>query len=178
MEKNNIDNEEQGKVGPDIHGSTVQLSTDSMLKNSPSNDRFYPSLATLVNVDGLPDGLDFIEGLTSDVIGGIFYRNLYITGNTNNDGSLYEMELITYNRMEVKLPAIGCSLVVNPSDADGTGSFFALHCSYSIGILRYIRQFSLSSFDWSGRAFFNLVTSIVNEESDALFKGDDIYILR
>ena len=142
-----------------------------MLKNSPSNDVFYPSLDTLVNVDGLPDGLDFIEGLTSDVIGGIFYRNLYITGNTNNDGSLYEMELITYNRMEVKLPAIGCSLVVNPSDADGTGSVFALHCSYSIGILRYIRQFSLSSFDWSGRAFFNLVTSIVNEGSDALFKG-------
>jgi len=134
----------------------------------PANN-FYPSLSTLLSVDNIPDNMGFIEDGLLSVFNHLYYKDLQTDRSVAGEAAFYSVSLLTYRRLGIEIPGTdGMALVLNPDFVAGGTSEFPISLSYKWTILKYIRDFNIGNFDWSGLSFFKLLLDISEASSKEL----------
>lgn len=135
-----------------------------------ANEKFYPSLFTLLSANKLPDNLGFLQDIANNVFDGYFYRNLQTNISKSGDRANYRLIIISYNKVGFEIPGTGFALILNPSSIPETGSEIPVSVNYKWEILKYISSFDISQFDWSPYSFFKLIAKIAKTNSNELVK--------
>lgn len=127
-------------------------------------DKYYPPVTDLVSFDELPEEIDFL----SDVLGNtfkslfskVYYRNLQVHSSPNSASSSYYLELIIPKELRLEVPGTGLALLLN-QDATNSGiTVIPLSTQFELPILRYVKNFNVSSFSGLADHFFDLTFSI------------------
>ena len=132
---------------------------------------FYPSLATLIPLENIPADLGLLKSGLSNFFDHFYYRDLQIHKSVDGDAAFYSLKIVTYKRLALEVPGTGgLALILNPGldeGSQGTNSEFPISVGYKWGILKYVKDFDLESFDFSGPAFFNIfldLTGVTKEQ--------------
>ncbi len=133
---------------------------------------FYPSLATLIPLENIPAELGLLKSGLSNFFDHFYYRDLQINKSVDGDAAFYSLKIVTYKRLALEVPGTGgLALVLNPGldeGSQGATSEFPISLSYKWGILKYVRDFDLESFDFSGPAFFNILLDLTGVTKEQL----------
>ena len=125
--------------------------------------KFYPSLTTLFPIDNIPENVGFIKDGIRYVFKDIYYRDLQIAKSVSGEAAFYNLSLVSYKRLGFDIPGTGgMALVINPDYNENSTAGFVLPISvgYKWDILKYIKGFSINTFDFSPLPFFNLLLDI------------------
>ncbi|MDP3929821.1 MAG: hypothetical protein Q8R57_12430 [Bacteroidota bacterium] len=120
---------------------------------------FKPSLSSLIPFDELPESFSQLEQ-AQELFNKLYYSNLNVNFSTQGDACFYSMDLSITQSQELALsvPGVdGMRVLLNPTIAGG-GFPFTLNTQ--IGILKYIKDFNISSFPKSVPAFFDILLTI------------------
>lgn len=133
---------------------------------------FYPSLATLIPLENIPAELGLLKSGLSNFFDHFYYRDLQINKSVDGDAAFYSLKIVTYKRLALEVPGTGgLALILNPGldeGSQGANSEFPISLSYKWGILKYVRDFDLESFDFSGPAFFNILLDLTGVTKEQL----------
>ena len=133
----------------------------------PNN--FKPAISSLIPFDELPEIIGQLEQ-AQDLFDKLYYNNLNVNHSTQGDAGFYSMDLSVIQSQELALavPGVdGMRVLLNPS----TGGGFPFTLSYKLGILKYIKDFSISSFPKTVPAYFDLLLSISGIEENELLSA-------
>jgi hypothetical protein len=122
------------------------------------SDKFYPSIATLIGVDELPQNLSFLQGIANNILSDLFYKDLMINTSVLGDRGSYQLKLVCFDKIKIAIPGTEIALVLNPSDIPDEGTVFPLQFSYTLEILKYLQDFSFSTFSGTSNSYFDLIT--------------------
>ena len=81
--------------------------------------RYYPQLSDLIDVDDLPDFLNFAKDGLDTLLKSIYYKNFQFLKSHNGDSAFYSLDIVT-NNISIDLP-FDLRLVLNP-DPSGTST--------------------------------------------------------
>jgi hypothetical protein len=125
---------------------------------------FYPSLATIIPVDSLPNELGFIKDGLTNLLSKVYYRNLQYSINERGDKGFYSLSIVSLTRIDFEIPGTGIFLILNPSHdiAVPDISEFPIVVNYDWPILGYLRQFDLANFSFAPGDFFDLALAILD----------------
>lgn len=134
------------------------------------NEKSYPSLSTLVNVEDIPIlNLGFIEEGINQVFGEIYYKDLLIQRSPDGASASYAITLLSYRKLGIEIPGTqGMALVLNPDSEDNLVSAFPVSLSYNIEGLKLIRGFDLENFSENPLAFFNTLIDALGINKEKL----------
>lgn len=136
--------------------------------------RFYPTLASVVNEDEIPDVLGFLKEGIVYLFDRIHFKDLQYSKSPRGDAAFYSLSIVSKNRLDIEVPGTGVFLVLNPDldSGDFEISSFPITIEYEWKLLAYLRSFDLDQFDFSPKAFFETalrVLSISEEQAIANF---------
>src|SRR5688572_20903647 len=123
-----------------------------------ADESFYPSLSQLIPEESIPENLGFLKEAVG-ALDGLFYRNLQVNVSAAGDYGSYKLIIVTYRKLGVAIPGTDLGIYLNPA-VSGSGSEFPISLTYTWEILRYAERINLSQFDFSPRAFFDLLLAI------------------
>jgi hypothetical protein len=130
--------------------------------------RYLPPLSVLIPADKLPDSLGFINTVFSK----LYFRNLIVNKSFYGEEAYYKIVIVTKTKIGLNiLGDNGLELLLNPDSVEGTVSEFPLSFSYYWPIIKYIRGFDLSQFDFSISAIFDLLLKVAGMDEVQLLKG-------
>src|SRR5882724_3565137 len=135
-----------------------------------ADEKFYPSLSTLISANSLPQSLGFVQGLVDNIFDDLFYRNLQINSSRYGEYADYSLILVSYRRLDFEVPGTGLFFILNPSTIGDIGSEIPVSLTYHWEILRYVSDLKLDQFDYSPRAFFDLIIKITGVNYKDLIK--------
>ncbi|MCU0421322.1 MAG: hypothetical protein MUC81_00830 [Bacteroidia bacterium] len=127
--------------------------------------RYYPRLSELIQITDLPAYLQFIQTGANAVFSNLHYKNLQYSKSVKGDGAFYSLDIVSAQKLSIPIPG-GMELVLNP-DYDTNISSIPISVQYQWGILSYLKNFDLKSFDFSTKSLYHLglqVFSISEEE--------------
>ncbi len=130
------------------------------------SNNYFPKLSKIVTVESLPEQLNFIQGGISYLLNGLAYRNLNVVHSSDGSNISYNLDVLSFKRIEYDVFGTGLTLVLNP-DSSGMSSFPISVTNYW-GIRRYIKNFSLATFPYTPEAFLDLALKITNLTDDRL----------
>ncbi len=132
--------------------------------------RYLPPISELITLDQLPENLGFFRKGLTRIFSKLYFKDLYVDKSIYNEEVLYNLTLVSKTRLGFDFPnQDGLSLVLNSDFIDGTTTEFPVSLSYYWGILKYFDVFDISNFDFSPKAFFDLLIQISGtEEADLL----------
>lgn len=111
-----------------------------------SNNIMHPSLSQLLPLDKIPNGIDAVRDALTSIFDDIYVKNLIVSKSYHGDSGYYSFTLTTYNTIGINIPiADDLKLVLNPT-VEGTTEI-PISFDYSWIILKYIKDFSLDSFE-------------------------------
>ena len=134
--------------------------------------RFYPTLASVVNKDEIPEALGFIKTSIELLLNSVHYKDLQYSKSPRGDAAFYSLSIVSKNRIDIEIPGTGIFLVLNPDVDDTNISAFPITIEYEWKVLAYLRSFNLDQFDFSPKAFFETalrVLSISEKQAIASF---------
>ncbi len=140
--------------------------------------RFYPTLASVLEEDQIPDILGFVKDGIFLIFNKIHYKNLQYHKSAKGDAAFYSLSLIAKERIDVEIPGTGIYLVLNPDieGADDAISVFPITVEYEWKVLAYLRSFSHNQFDFTPRAFFEIALRVLQiSEEQALANFINIF---
>lgn len=128
----------------------------------------YPSLSELLPIERVPNELEAIKDALASVLDSIFVKNLIVGKSYEGDAGYYTLDLVT-DSLGIDLP-IGedFRLVFNPTE-EGTTEI-PIQFDYSWLIIKYIKDFSTSSFDNAVESVFNILLDLANVDSKRILK--------
>ena len=91
---------------------------------------FYPPLSSIVQLDFLPEQLDFVNTGLSSLLDDLYYKDLQVSKSARGDGAFYSLSLMSKKRLDLELPGTGIKLVLNPSFVPGDFSEFPDYLNY------------------------------------------------
>ena len=122
------------------------------------------------------------EPCFNDTIGSfldkIYYENLNEYKSREGHRATYNLDLILYKQFKLfEIPGTGIAFVVNPSSPENLigGTQFNCSLEYRLEILKYLKGFKLSNFDFSLTSFVKLFQSSYVISDFSLFK-ETIYV--
>lgn len=125
------------------------------------DDKFYPSLSTLLPLGSIPPNLGFFQSALQDVFDNLFFRNLQVQKSKLGEVGFYQLSLVIYKRLGVEIPGTGgAALVLNPSQVDGQITEIPIALSYRWEILKYVRGFDHTSLTELPRLLFDAFVEI------------------
>lgn len=128
----------------------------------------YSRLGCLVSQDAIPPFLSFVEGGLDSIFSKLFYKNLII----NNGLGIfnYQLTLVTFDRLEMKLPGVeGVKLVFFDGSSSSSSSEIGLSLSVQLPILKYTKGFELSGFNFADpTTVYNLLLDLSGVEISSL----------
>lgn len=132
---------------------------------------FLPALSSIVNLDDLPENLQFIETGIDTLLDDIYFRALQYSRSDKGDEAFYSLVLVLNKKTGFTIPGTEMELVLNP-DFDGTSlTEIPVTLAYQWKLLALIKQlsdFSVESFAFDGKAFFDLIADIIGLDSRGL----------
>ena len=123
--------------------------------------KYYPDLTDLINIDGLPEILDFIKDDLESLLSKIHYKDLQLSKSTRGDSAFYSMDLVSRKKLDFEIPGTGIFLVLNPDQENFDISSFSVTASWEWKILRYKRFFDLENFSFSIEDLFDLILDLL-----------------
>ena len=116
----------------------------------------HPTLGQLLPLDSIPNEIEALKDALQSIFDDIYVTNLIVSKGFEGHYGFYSLTLTTYNSIGINLP-IGddFNLVINPS-IQGTTQI-PVKFDYSWLIIRYIKNFSLDSFDNSVRSILHIL---------------------
>ncbi|HAS39357.1 MAG TPA: hypothetical protein DCS93_02715 [Microscillaceae bacterium] len=125
--------------------------------------RFYPTLASVVDKDQIPDALGFLKDSIDFLLNKVHYKDLQYTKSPNGDSAHYSLSIVSRTRLDIEIPGTGIYLVLNPDLTGGNVdiSAFPITIAYEWKVLAYLRSFDLSKFDFSPKAFFETALRVL-----------------
>ena len=130
------------------------------------NTNFYPSLSNIISLDKIPALGTFQDGF-NNIIEGLFYKNFQSDKSKNGDSAFYLVTIVSFNRIALEIPGTnGLALVLNPSQTLGNTTEVTISVEYHWEIVKYISGFNISSFDFTGKSFFDILFKIANTTFD------------
>lgn len=130
----------------------------------PTPKRFYPTLASVVSTDDLPEVLGFIKDGLSTMLGKIHFKDLQYSKSPKGDAAFYSLSIVSPKRLALEIPSTGIALVLNPdlTGGDSNISSFPITIEYQWKVLAYIRAFKSSSFSFQPQDIFELALMVLN----------------
>ena len=106
----------------------------------PSNDKFYPSISTILPLSALPDSLKDFETAIENALSDLYYFDLQKHSSPSGDRHFYRLNVFSYNEIGIEIPGTDFAIVLNPELLPGTGltSSFPVSLSFELDILRYL----------------------------------------
>jgi hypothetical protein len=139
-----------------------------------SSTAFLPSLSSIVNLDALPENLQFIETGVDQLFNDIYFRELQYARSDKGDEAFYSLILVLNKKAGFTIPGTEMDLVLNP-DFDGTSvTEIPITLAYQWKLLALIKQlsdFSIESFAFDGKAFFDLIADIIGLDAKGLLSA-------
>jgi hypothetical protein len=140
-----------------------------------ANEKFYPSVASLVTLDNLPEQLGFIKNGISALFSNLYYRDLQVAKSTRGESAHYSLSIVSLQRIDIEIPGTGIFLVLNPGHS--SISSFPITLSYEWPILAYIRGFNLGTFSFQAGDFYDLALKILGiSEAELISRAMNIFL--
>jgi len=133
--------------------------------NTPPVKRYYPTLASVVDTDDIPDFLGFIKDGVISVLNKLHYKDLQYSKSPNGDAAFYSLSILTKERLDFEIPGTGIYLVLNPdlgNNPDFNISVFPITFEYEWKILAFLRGFDLNNFSFSPQEIFEIALRVLN----------------
>ena len=134
--------------------------------------RFYPTLASIVDQDDIPEELGFIKDGIAFIFDNVHFKDLQYSKSPRGDAAFYSLSIVSRERLGFEIPATGIFIVLNRDIDNIEISSFPITIEYEWKILSYLRSFNLDQFDFSPKSFFEIalrVLSISEEQAIANF---------
>lgn len=143
---------------------------------------YMPTLSVLLPVENIPNSLGVFQNGINNIFSHLYYSDFKIDRSASGDEVYYSLTIISYKRLAIELPGTTeMALVLNPGFHSGSSTDFPIGIGYRWGILKYINNFKLSDFDFTTRAFYDLLlsitgasnTSVLQKIIDVFYAGED-----
>lgn len=132
------------------------------------NSNMYPKLNQLLPLERIPNELEAIKEVLASVLDSIFVKNLIVGKSYEGDAGYYTLDLVT-DSLGVDIPFVDdLRLVFNPTNTGATE--IPIQFDYSWLIIKYIKDFSASSFDNAVESVFHILLDLVGTDSKTLLK--------
>ncbi len=139
-----------------------------------SSTAFLPSVASIINLDDLPENLQFIEAGLDQLFKNIYFRELQFTRSDKGDEAFYSLVLVLNKKTGFTIPGTEIDFLLNPSFNGTAHTEIPVTLAYQWKLLALIKQlsdFSVESFAFDGKAFFDLIADIIGLDSTALLRS-------
>ncbi len=128
----------------------------------------YPKLNQLLPLERIPNELEVIKEVLASVLDSIFVKNLIVGKSYEGDAGYYTLDLVT-DSLGVDIPFVDdLRLVFNPTNTGTTE--IPIQFDYSWLIIKYIKDFSASSFDNAVESVFHILLDLAGTDSKTLLK--------
>jgi hypothetical protein len=135
----------------------------------PTNNKFYPSLSTLLPLEEIPQNLGAVQGALEDIFSKIFYKDLQIEKSALGDSAYYQLTLIKYKRLAFEVPGTnGLALVINPGPDSTSPTEIPITIGYRLDILKYVREFEHASVADLPKLIYGVMLDIVGIDNQQL----------
>ncbi|MDE1205558.1 hypothetical protein [Tenacibaculum larymnensis] len=132
------------------------------------NSNMYPKLNQLLPLERIPNELEAIKEVLASVLDSIFVKNLIVGKSYEGDAGYYTLDLVT-DSLGVDIPFVDdLRLVFNPTNTGATE--IPIQFDYSWLIIKYIKDFSASSFDNAVESVFHILLDLAGTDSKTLLK--------
>lgn len=133
--------------------------------------QYLPPLSTIIPVENIPSGLGAIQGGLVSIFSDLYFKDLQVDGSASGDEAFYHLTIVVLKKIGIEIPGTGgMALVLNPDFTDGTASEFKVFAGYKWRILKYLRDFDLSGFDFSPKAFYDLLLVVSGANDSHVLK--------
>jgi len=125
-------------------------------------NNFYPTLSNLIPIEYIPEDAAFFKDGLTQIFDHFFYKDLNVSHSVEGDSASYALKIVTYKPIILEIPGTnGLALIINKDASVGNGApAFPVALSYKWYILKYIKDFDVSSFDYTARSLFDLALDI------------------
>ncbi|MGQ2981877.1 hypothetical protein [Flavobacterium sp.] len=141
--------------------------------------RYYPSLASILSAEDIPEILGFIRDGITDLVGRLHFKDFQYSKSPYGDAAFYALAIVSPDRIDIELPGTGIYLVLNPDYTGGDFeiSSFPITVEYEWPILAYLNNFNLGGFTYDPMAIFDLGLRVINvSEEFALANYIDFFV--
>ena len=133
------------------------------------NNIMHPSLSQLLPLDKIPNEIEAVRDALINVFDDIYVKNLVVGKSYHGDSGFYSLTLTTYNSLGIDIPiANDLKLVLNPT-VQGTTEI-PISFDYSWVIIKYIKEFSLDSFDNAVESVLNILFDLAETTPSQLLR--------
>ena len=129
---------------------------------TPTTQKYYPSLSTVVSLDDFPDTLGFIKDGIQQIFDKIYIKDFQANISPRGESGFYGLSIVSNKRLQFQIPGTDIFFILNPDSTDSTISSFPVTVEYQWLVLSYLRSFNLQNFSYSAREFFELGLQILN----------------
>jgi hypothetical protein len=129
----------------------------------------HPTLSQLLPLDKIPNEIEAVRDALESIFDDIYVKNLIVGKSYHGDSGFYSLTLTTYNSLGVNIPiAEDLKLVLNPTIAGTTE--IPISFDYSWVIIKYIKEFSLDSFDNAVESVLNILFDLAETTPSQLLR--------
>nr|WP_294781828.1 hypothetical protein [uncultured Flavobacterium sp.] len=133
---------------------------------TPTSQKYYPSLSTVVSLDDFPDALGFIKDGIKQIFDKVYIKDFQASISPRGESGFYGLSIVSKKRLQFQIPGTEMFLILNPDNTDSSISSFPVTVEYQWLILSYLRSFNLQNFSYSPREFFELGLQILNTSEE------------
>ncbi|MDQ6531275.1 hypothetical protein [Flavobacterium sp. LHD-85] len=133
---------------------------------TPTTQKYYPSLSTVVSLDDFPDALGFIKDGIQQIFDKVYIKDFQASISPRGESGFYGLSIVSKERLQFQIPGTEMFLILNPDNTDSSISSFPVTVEYQWLILSYLRSFNLQNFSYSPREFFELGLQILNTSEE------------
>jgi hypothetical protein len=135
-------------------------------------------VSDLIDLNFLPNELNFIQQGSDFVFDKIYYKNFRKTFVGKGEGWVINMDIVIDNLVGFNFGESGFTLAVNPSTTQDTTQF-SFTIEFMWLIKRYLAAFNLEDFSWSPQAILDIFQDIFDIDMATLLKAiQDINYIR
>jgi hypothetical protein len=129
---------------------------------------FYPNILSIVEIDRLPNELNFLQDELQTVLEKIYYKDLQFIKSEDSSHGFYDIVLVTSDLLKIRLGNSDFALILNPLSIDE--SRIPLKFNYTWPILTYFKDFNLTNFSYSVDVLKEIFNEIVNVSEGELIE--------
>lgn len=133
---------------------------------TPTTQKYYPSLSTVVSLDDFPDALGFIKDGIQQIFDKVYIKDFQASISPRGESGFYGLSIVSKERLQFQIPGTEMFLILNPDNTNSSISSFPVTVEYQWLILSYLRSFNLQNFSYSPREFFELGLQILNTSEE------------
>lgn len=133
----------------------------------------YPRVSDILPLDKIPNELEGLRDALTDLFDDLYVKDLFVSVSADGSSGYYSLSIVSFNQLGLTLPFAGgddeMKLVINPTVTGTTEIPVTL--DYKWEILKYIKQFSLESFDNALHSIVQIFFDLAETTPEAFLKS-------